>query len=333
MLIFTGCAVKPIKSMQTINGLQVSLTDSDENQYTLVDQERRAISTSNGTHKLLKFSIPQNISIDQCFSVLDKNGKYFLSDKPRFKLSLIQDHRNLVSRRQSVEKEIGENKQQETIYFNKYLETVSALESNNAFINNSCTLQPQKTIPSQPTLECEKYDPCFEEGKKICTEVFIKKKACKFFIGRMATHIISVPACNAMLTDEGYRTDEFFNDVKEGTWTEILRILLGPLPLIYRTIIEVNDFDNIISPCVNRVIQVKKNNQIKQWENTVARIEAEPYEIRNECISLVNDAGHYSQKAGHHRNIAETETKYLEIINREIGNLALKNIEVHKCNN
>lgn len=335
LVIFTGCAVKPIKSTQTINDLQVSLSETDENHYFLVDRERKVVSTSNGTNKLLKFPIPQNINLDQCFSVLDKNGKNFLSDKPKFRLSLIQDHRNLVNTKQSIEREIDENKRQETIYFNKYLTTISSLESNNAFINNSCNLPPQKELPSKPIiLKCEKYDQCYTEGKDICTNEFISKKICNFALTRFyIPSTVTRPFCKSMLTHEDYGIDHFFEDIEEGAWADLGRLFFGPFPLIYKSIVEYIDFDKIISPCVDRFFEAKNNNLIRQWENVVRKIESEPYEIKNKCISLVNEMDNYSQKAGYHRNITETETNKLEIINREIGKLAIKNIEVNKCNN
>lgn len=333
--ILTGCATKPISSFQTVSDVQISLNDIDEDQYRLVDQEGKTVSISDGKNKILKFPIPQDITVDQCFSILDKNDKNFLKDKPRFRLSLVRVYSDLVTKQKLIEVRIDRHTKEEQKYRKLHSETLDRLHSNRAFMNNSCSLPKQAELPDKPITVCDSYDDCFEKGKSECKQLSFIMKTCTMTGGAVGgPQIFTRPLCMQLIkhiTGKDYEIRDFIDEASQGIKTDFLRAIFGIPYTIYNFYEYIKNFDETITHCSNKFVETNFNDPIERWKDTVTRIEAEPYETRNNCVSLKNDMQLYIQKSRDHENIKKSETNKLELLNIEIDYIVNKKSEIASC--
>ncbi|MCC8995968.1 MAG: hypothetical protein LM517_02670 [Nitrosomonas sp.] len=333
--VLAGCATKPISSFQTISDVQISLNDSDEDQYRLVDKERRTVSISNGKNKILNFQIPKDIPGDQCFSVLDKNDKNFLTDKPRFHLSLVHEYRDLILKQKLIEGRVDWHTKEEQKYRKLHSETLDALSSNRAFINNSCYLPKQGELPDKPLTVCDSHDNCLEKGREECKKASIIMKICTIFSGAIGgNQLFARPLCMGLIkrmTDKDYEIRDVFDEGFQGLKTDFLRTFFGAPYTLYNISEYIDKFDETITHCSNNFVETNFYDPINRWKNTVSRIEAEPYETRNACLSLENDIQQYIQKSRYHENIKKSEINKLGLLNIEIDYIVNKKSELTSC--
>ena len=300
IVFLSGCAVKPVTSIQSKDSLVISLSSSDKDRYRLVDQRGKTVTTASGKSAKLSFRVPDNANLNQCFAVVDGKGKRLSDD--RYKFSLINEYRavarytrTLDAEREAYLKKLDQDK-------NRLDNTIAQLDRNRAFSDRRCHLPKQRRLPPEPYTKCNSYGECLEEGGAICYSRFIGVEGCGLALRELnVSGMLASPGCAAAaanIAGEKYGMDDAFVDLLHGVADDVGTNLVK----------SDSWFDNVLGVVVlglNYGVKLDNARQCtdnfvernygprRRWLSTVNEIRAEPDKTKSQCLSLVKNNNWY----------------------------------------
>lgn len=338
ILLLSGCAVKPVSSIQTKDSLIISLSGSDKNRYRLVDQRGGIVSTVTGANSQLSFRVPKNTNLNQCFAVIDKDGKP-LTDH-RYKFSLINEFRTVSGYKRQLDSERDgyiKNLDQNRKNLDK---TIAQLDRNRAFADRRCHLPKQRSLPPEPYTKCSSYSECLEEGAAICYSRFIGVEGCGLALRELnVSGMLASPGCAAVaanLAGEKYNMDDAFVDLLHGVADDMGTNLvksdswfnnaLGVFVLGLNYSIKLDN----ARQCKNTFVE-RHYGPKRRWITAVNDIRAEPGKTKSQCMSLVDNNNWYiDQMAATREKITDVSARLTDA--RVVYNdLAAKKIYSPQC--
>lgn len=299
-IILTGCAVKPISTVQTRNSLVVQLSGSDSDQYRLVDAGGKTVAASTGETETLQFYIPADTNLNQCFYVVDNDGERLAED--RYSLAAVHEYRAVDQYRKKLENRLQRKIREHRRYEEDLQQTKAKLHVNRAFNDGGCILPDEFPWPKEPYTLCKSYDECLAEGGAICFSRFLGLEGCGYAMKELkVAGMLSSPGCAAMaarLAGEKYDMDDAIVDFLHGVADDVGSSLMksdstfdkfvGLLVLSASYGVKVKN----AKQCTDHFVEKYYGDKIR-WIKEVRRIRAEPGETRSRCIDLVTKNNQY----------------------------------------
>lgn len=305
LLFLTGCAVTPTKTTHTSNELKVYLSRADNSVYSLVDERGKAISRSNGNGQVLRFEIPKQVNLNQCFSVTNGKRENVYGSK-KIALPLANEFGKVRLLKAKIESRINDTRSSDKFYQRQFGDVSSSLKSSRAYKNGRCSLPPQRLLPREPYTRCESHAVCKEEGSAICYSRFFKSEGCAIALREVGnvSGILASPSCSASvaaLAGEKYDLGDAIVDALHGAVDDYAAEQLESDSVwanIWGGLVGITNYSvkfQRAETCANNFVETFYGPKLR-WANEVKRIQNEPESLRQDCLRNIRVKTNYEAK-------------------------------------
>lgn len=301
-LILVGCATTVDTGSQSVNDVQLQISNGPDGVYRMVDLRNRLVASASKQSGRLVFNLPNGVYLESCVRVFDPKQTPLFADR-WLSLTARTAHQNLYAERQKLSLASLEDDKLQRTLTDQYKQARARLASNRAFTANQCVRPAQLAIPSAPKVKCTDRAACQQEAAAICFSRYLGNKGCaKAFDALKMPGLLSSPACSAMaaqLAREKYDLSDAFVDAILGALDDSGRqlrqssdkgdVALGVVIGLFGEAYQVNE----AWTCTNGLVE-REYGPYERWRREASRIVEEPQTLMRSCqqdVQLAVDLG------------------------------------------
>jgi hypothetical protein len=303
ILVFSGCAVRPVATIQTNDSLRIALSGAKKGSFKMLDSTGNLIAEDGGEDGELEFRVPGSKNVRGCVYIEDENGKKL--GKEKYELFLIDKFRQVDGRKKNLENVHDIKSKQYSVLDKNYQDIKIRMEGHAAFSDGRCHLPESRPLPPEPVTRCSSYDECLEEGAAICYSRFIGAEGCALALKEVkVSGLLASPSCAAIaakIAGDKYDMGDAVIDVIRGAADDYSDRLINSnswLDKIGGVLVKIaNSGYGLYEArlCTNNFVQRHYGPKIV-WQQTVDEITQEPQSIKSNCESLIVQHNRYVKK-------------------------------------
>ena len=324
LLIFSGCAVKPKYALQTATSFEVGVSKETDQEYKLIDRNRRAISKAKVINKTLVFSLPSNTPKNVCYAVINEEKEPLFDEKAGFRITSISNYQQLIGQRNHIQTQYSTCERMKEVSFSNLKRADVLLDKNKLFNGKTCDLPPQKAIPPFPKTICGNYRQCQKLAEDSCRENLVAAESCGLALSKTNVHSsISSVSCGALLAK--------LNGRKYGIGSGVQDAITGYLDEHTKNMFQEEKYTEGIATFILRGVFTYLRTQsceddftkaayapIERWRTTKDRIEREPYRVQKGCISLIHNYNSSHKEFNDNKACVENSGKQIVSLEKSI---------------
>jgi len=301
-LVLGGCATTVDTGSQSVNDVQLQISNGPDGVYSMVDVQNRVVSRATKLSGRLVFALPSGTYLESCVRVFDPKQKPIFADR-WVSLTVRTAYQGLYAERQKLSAVSLEDDKRQQAVTNQYRQASARLAANRAFSANQCVRPTQLAIPPAPRVKCTDHAACQQEAAAICFSRYLGNKGCaKAFDALKMPGLLSSPACSAMaaqLAREKYDLSDAFVDAILGALDDSGRqlrqssdkgdVAIGRVIGLFNEAYQLNE----AWTCTKGLVE-REYGPYERWQREASRIGEEPQTLMRSCqqdVQLVVDLG------------------------------------------
>ncbi|MCB1907999.1 MAG: hypothetical protein KDH15_11555 [Rhodocyclaceae bacterium] len=293
LISISGCAAKPIYTLQSPTGLEVGLNRDTKHAYSLVDRNWNVVARARASSSKVIFDLDSHISPTNCYAVVDDEGDNLYGKSAGFKITAIYDYYQILRRLDGAEKEFSRCAEKESGDKTALSAAEAKLNSNQLFNGRTCNLPSQRAIPPFPRTICGNHSQCQRLASDACIKNLVDAESCGAALSQTNIHSsISSVGCGAILS--ALNGDEY------GIGAGVQDAITGYLDEHTKSMINAGEYGNAIATGALRIALTYWRTEnckeqffraayapIERWATEKEYIEREPYIRQNSCNQLI----------------------------------------------